>query len=54
MGRNAWMLQIRRSPNWRLRREEDRRLFNAEYREELLHLAESRQANEHRPRRALG
>ena len=54
IGRNAWMLQIRRSPNWRLRREEDRRLFNAEYREELLHLAEGRQAHEHRPRRALG
>jgi len=35
-GRNAWVLHIRRSLRWRRRREEGRRLFNAEYRQELL------------------
>lgn len=35
-GRNAWVLHVRRSPRWRRRREEGRRLFNAEYRQELL------------------
>lgn len=37
-GRNAWVLHVRRADGWRRRREEGRRLFNAEYRQDLLGL----------------